>query len=133
MRKRAKYSARLLCGTAMAVVTMAAAPAMARADGPAINIEPQSLATALREFASQSQRAILVSPALADNKSSRGVRDATDPEAALTALLEGTGLTYRRSGELLEPEAFADTAAVDRLDVETTREAPQGERSDRAG
>lgn len=41
--------------------------------------------------------------------------------------------TYRRSGELLEPEAFADTAAVDRLDVETTREAPQGERSDRAG
>ena len=101
MRKRAKYSARLLCGTAMAVVTMAAAPAMARADGPAINIEPQSLATALREFASQSQRAILVSPALADNKSSRGVRDATDPEAALTALLEGTGLTYRRSGEAL--------------------------------
>ena len=78
MRKRAKYSARLLCGTAMAVVTMASTPALARADGPAINIEPQSLASALREFASQSQQAIMVAPALADNKTSRGVSGATD-------------------------------------------------------
>jgi outer membrane receptor protein involved in Fe transport len=100
MLKRAKYSSRLLCGTAMAVVTLASTPAMA-ADGRPINIEPQPLASALREFASQSQQAILVSPALADNKSSKGVQDATDPEIALAALLEGTGLTYRRSGEAL--------------------------------
>jgi outer membrane receptor protein involved in Fe transport len=99
MRNRARYSARLLCGTAMAVVTMTAAPAFA--EGKAINIEPQSLATALREFASQSQQAILVSPALADNKTSQGVHDATDPELALAQLLQGTGLTWRRSGEAL--------------------------------
>jgi len=83
----------------MAVVTMTAAPAFA--EGKAINIEPQSLATALREFASQSQQAILVSPALADNKTSQGVHDATDPELALAQLLQGTGLTWRRSGEAL--------------------------------
>jgi len=96
--KRAKYSARLLCGTAMALATMAA-PVWA-ADRP-INIEPQSLASALREFASQSQQAILVAPALADGKSSQGVQGGSDPELALTALLEGTGLTYRRSGDAL--------------------------------
>jgi len=83
----------------MAVVTMAAAPAFA--EGKAINIEPQSLAGALREFASQSQQAILVSPALADNKTSQGVHDTSDPELALAQLLQGTGLTWRRSGDAL--------------------------------
>ena len=98
MRSRARYSS-LLCGTAMAVVTMAAAPAFA--EGKPINIEPQSLATALREFASQSQQAILVAPSLADGKSSQGVHDTADPEVALAQLLQGTGLTWRRSGEAL--------------------------------
>ncbi|NYJ02956.1 broad specificity phosphatase PhoE [Nocardioides thalensis] len=41
--------------------------------------------------------------------------------------------TYRRRGDVLEPEEFADTTAVDQVDVETTHEAPQGERGDRVG
>ncbi len=101
MGKRAKYAARMMCGTAMAVVTAAALPAMAREAGQPINIAPQPLASALREFASQSQQAIMVAPALADDKVSPGVRGADDPEIALAALLQGTGLTYRRSGDAL--------------------------------
>src|SRR5690349_11506406 len=97
MGNRARYSARLLCGTAMAVVTIASA----RAEAQPINIEPQPLASALKEFATQSQQAILVAPALADDKTSPGVQNADNAETALAQLLQGTGLTYRRSGEAL--------------------------------
>lgn len=37
--------------------------------------------------------------------------------------------TYRRRGGFLELEGFADTTAVDRMDVEVTREAPAGRQS----
>jgi broad specificity phosphatase PhoE len=48
-------------------------------------------------------------------------REVRIPNASVT--------TYCRRGPHLELEAFADTTAVDRLDVEVTREAPAGRQS----
>ena len=95
-----KFSARLLCGSAVATWAMLSGAAFAQGGEP-INIAPQPLSSALREFASQSQQAILVAPDLANAKVSQGVSNTADPETALTQLLAGTGLTFRRSGEAL--------------------------------
>ncbi len=87
----------MLCA-GVAALALAATGAQA---ANAINIAPQSLSSALREFATQSQQSILVDPALSEAKVSQGVAGATDAEIALAQLLTGTGLTFRRSGEAL--------------------------------
>ncbi|HYG92291.1 MAG TPA: histidine phosphatase family protein [Nocardioides sp.] len=63
-----------------------------------------------------------------------GIDEASVLELDRTVRIPNASVTtYRRSGELLEPVDFADTSAVDEVDAETTREAPRGERGDRAG
>lgn len=76
------------------VATAQAEPA-ARTD---IQIPAQALDTALRDFGAQSGRTILVDARLTNGKRTRGVSASSDPEVALTSLLAGTGLNYRRDG-----------------------------------
>jgi len=96
--KEHKYTARLLCGAAAGALVMFANIAHAE-DLPSIEIASQPLAKALGEFASQTKRAVLVTPELTASRVSHSVSGATDPDAALVALLDGTGLTYRRDGD----------------------------------
>jgi outer membrane receptor protein involved in Fe transport len=96
--KEHKYTARLLCGAAAGALVMFANIAHAE-DLPSIEIASQPLAKALGEFASQTKRAVLVTPELTASRFSHSVSGATDPDTALVALLDGTGLTYRRDGD----------------------------------
>jgi iron complex outermembrane receptor protein len=96
--KEHKYTARLLCGAAAGALVMFANIAHAE-DLSSIDIASQPLAKALGEFASQTKRAVLVTPELTASRVSHSVSGATDPEAALLAMLDGTGLTYRRDGD----------------------------------
>ncbi len=59
------------------------------------DIETQALATALGEFARQSDRQILFSTEVVDAKRTDSLKGDLEPEAALRELLKGTGLTYR--------------------------------------
>ena len=59
------------------------------------NIDDQSLATALNQFAAQSDRQILFSTEAVNAKRSHRVKGELAPEVALRRLLEGTGLVYR--------------------------------------
>src|SRR5258708_4620276 len=71
--------------------------AYARADGPAarpFDISPQSLATALREFARQSQQEILFTPDVVAQRLSSGVRGTLQPLVALTMLLKDSGVSF---------------------------------------
>jgi iron complex outermembrane receptor protein len=71
--------------------------AHARADEPAarpFDISPQSLATALSEFARQSQQEILFAPEVVEQKLSGGVRGTMQPLAALKLLLKDSALTF---------------------------------------
>ena len=63
-------------------------------------IPAQSLDLALRDFGLQSGVTILADAALTRGKTTRGISRNTSPEAALNAILEGTGLTYRREGKV---------------------------------
>jgi outer membrane receptor protein involved in Fe transport len=62
------------------------------------NIPPKSLAAALNDFAAQSHEPILATGDLVNGKTSPGASGNADASTALTRLLEGTGLTYKRSG-----------------------------------
>src|SRR6267142_2190558 len=71
--------------------------AYARADEPAarpFDISPQSLASALSEFARQSQQEILFAPEVVAQKLSSGVRGTMQPLAALKLLLKDSGLAF---------------------------------------
>ena len=59
------------------------------------NIEDENLATALNQFAAQSDRQILFSTEAVNAKRSHRVKGELAPEVALRRLLEGTGLVYR--------------------------------------
>ena len=96
--KEHKYTARLLCGAAAGALVIFSGIAHAQ-DLPSIEIASQPLAKALGEFASQTKRAVLVTPELTKSRISHSVSGATDPEEALLAMLDGTGLTYRRDGD----------------------------------
>jgi outer membrane receptor protein involved in Fe transport len=96
--KERKYSTRLLCGAAVGALAMFSSMAQAQELAP-IEIAPQPLAKALGEFAAQTKRAVLVTPDLTVSRVSRGVSGETDPETALMAMLDGTGLTFRQDGD----------------------------------
>jgi outer membrane receptor protein involved in Fe transport len=98
MSKRAVDTSRLLSGVAAVSLIVASA---AHAQSPAartFHIPPKPLAAALKDFAAQSEEPILATGELIDGKLSPGASGVADPSAALSRLLEGTGLTYRRSG-----------------------------------
>jgi outer membrane receptor protein involved in Fe transport len=91
--------ARLLIGASVAVLAMSSGAALAQERDP-ISIAPQSLTTALQEFGSQTSRQVMFSPGLIASKKSAGVSAATDEQMALAQLLQGTGLSFRREGDV---------------------------------
>lgn len=90
------------------------AAAQAHPGAKRFDISDQLLASALNEFARQSNRQILFSTDVVDAKRTRGVKGDLEPEAALRELLKGTGLTYRVTAGtiLVERARERDTAAV---------------------
>jgi iron complex outermembrane recepter protein len=116
--------ARLMCGMAAAAVIAFAGAARAE-DTPTINIAPQSLASALYEFGGQTGHQVLFTPDLAASKTTQGVSGATDQQLALAQLLDGTGLTFRRSGDTFLIERASDpqsgSAAEDGADQGTVQ------------
>ncbi len=89
--------ARLMCGAAMGAIFATAGTAAAAGSG--YDIAPQPLALALKEFGLKTGQPVLYGPALAEAKVSPGVADAPTADAALAALLTGTGLTFKREGD----------------------------------
>ena len=89
--------ARLMVGAA--VCALALGSGAARAQSKPITIAPQTLASALHDFGAQTGRQIMFTPESAASKMSHGVDGAIDEGAALGQLLQGTGLTWRRSGD----------------------------------
>jgi iron complex outermembrane receptor protein len=87
---------------------------VAAADTPKLfNIEREDLASALNQFAAQSDRQILFSTETVDSKSSTEIKGELEPEVALRQLLKGTGLTYRVTSDktiLVEKRQAGDTA-----------------------
>ncbi len=96
-RSRKSY-ARLMCGVAATAMSLWLSTAQAE-EAVKISIEPQSLATALYEFAGQSGHQVLFTPELAATKVTRGVTAAVDRQDALRQILQDTGLTFRREGD----------------------------------
>src|SRR5690606_4045282 len=89
----------LLCGAAAGALALAmSSPAAYAEESARIEIPSQPLSKALGEFAAKTKRAVLVTPDLTASRVSRSVSE-DDPEAALVAMLDGTGLTFRRDGE----------------------------------
>ncbi|HYG25438.1 MAG TPA: TonB-dependent receptor, partial [Caulobacteraceae bacterium] len=98
MARRSKAArARLLCGSALASVTLWASAASAQE--AEINIPPQSLATALYTFAGQTGHQVMFSPDLTGAKKTPGVSGVANRELALSQLLVGSGLTYQRQDD----------------------------------
>jgi iron complex outermembrane receptor protein len=77
---------------AFAVTALCAAPVWSAESAIAFSIPAEDLATALREFARQSSHEILFSTDVAKGKTTHGVSGTLSPDAALSKLLEGTGL-----------------------------------------
>ncbi len=91
---------RLMCGAAMMALALVAGRAQAQEAGPVeFDILPQSLERGLNEFARQSGRQVMFTPEVAGGRTTRGFNGALDTDRALAAMLEGTGLSWRRSGE----------------------------------
>ena len=87
---------------------------VAAADNPRVfDIERGNLASALNQFAAQSDRQILFSTDVVVSKRSNRIKGELEPEAALRLLLKGTGLTYRVTSDntiLVETPRSGDTA-----------------------
>ncbi len=79
------------------VAATCATPALAQ---KSYHIRSQSLDLALRDFGLQSGLTILADAALTRNKMAPAVDMAVSPERALELLLRGSGLTYRRRGNV---------------------------------
>ncbi|HEX6858818.1 MAG TPA: TonB-dependent receptor, partial [Caulobacteraceae bacterium] len=88
--------ARLMCGAAAVALAL---PFSTAASAAEFNIAPQSLTSALKEFGIQSQVTIVAQPDMVATKRTNGLSRSADPEVALAALLEGTGLSYRREAD----------------------------------
>jgi iron complex outermembrane receptor protein len=92
-----KLHARLMSGAAFAAMMLGGAAAAA--EPVKFDIAPQSLTAALNEFGVQSSKAVLFTTDLTGAKVSRGISQEAEPEIALAQMLDGTGLTWRRSGD----------------------------------
>jgi iron complex outermembrane receptor protein len=86
--------AHLMVSAAVGALTLGCGPAWAQSKP--INIAPQTLASALHDFGSQTGHQIFFAPEVAASKVSPGVTGATDEQLALAQILQGTGLTFRR-------------------------------------
>jgi outer membrane receptor protein involved in Fe transport len=91
---RKSVRAHLMVSAAVGALTLGSGAAWAQSKP--INIAPQTLASALHDFGSQTGHQIFFAPEVAASKVSPGVTGATDEQQALAQILEGTGLTFRR-------------------------------------
>jgi len=98
-RSGATYRNQLLAGAALAAAIACAPPAAAQEKH--IDIAPQPLAAALYQLGSQTGQQIIFSPELADAKMSKGANSADTIELALNQLLDGTGLSYKRTADAI--------------------------------
>ncbi|HET6538682.1 MAG TPA: TonB-dependent receptor [Sphingopyxis sp.] len=108
MRFRALALQHLLLGSvASGCLALAATPAIAAERMVKYNIPPQSLEKALRDFGLQNGMTVMAEAAIVRGKRTAGLRDRSDPETAMRALLKGTGLIFRRDGNVfvVAPEA----------------------------
>jgi len=88
--------ARILMAAAAAMVLGNASTRAAASSPPKhFDIGTQPLSAALSDFAKQSDRQILFSTEVVDDKQTAGFKGDLQPEAALKILLKGTGLTFR--------------------------------------
>src|SRR3546814_808931 len=90
----------LLSGAAIGCLAFSGNAALAREHVTSYSIAAQSLDRALRDFGVQSGVTLLVDAAIVDGKRTAGHSKRSDPETALRALLRGTGLGYRRDGDV---------------------------------
>jgi len=91
------FKVRLAGGAAFAALMLGSAAAAA--EPVKFDIAPQSLTAALNEFGVQSNHAVLFTTDLTGTTLSRGVSKEAEPEIALAEMLDGTGLSWRRSGD----------------------------------
>ena len=106
---------------AIALATAAQAQETAKFD-----IAGGDLKAALQTFATQTSQEVLFSTAIVAGRHTNGVRAETDPQTALIALLDGTGLTFTRTptGTLLVVRASdpqSGSAAGDGADSGTVQ------------
>jgi len=100
------YQAWLLGGAAALALTAGSAAA---AEDAQFSIAPQPLASALNEFSIQSRQSVLFTTDLAQSRVSPGVSGEVEVADALSSLLAGTGLTWKRQGDtFLVMKADAD-------------------------
>ena len=83
-----------MAGAATGAIVLGAGAAWAQSKS--ITIEPQPLMSALHDFGSQTGNQVFYTPEILEAKVSGGVAGAADEQSALTRILEGTGLTFRR-------------------------------------
>ncbi|XRA84359.1 STN domain-containing protein [Pseudomonas putida] len=79
-------------------VGLAGLPAIAQAQQVQFNVPAQPLASALLAFGSQSNLQVLYSPQDVEGKRSSALTGAMEPAAALSRLLQGTGVSYQIQG-----------------------------------
>ena len=100
MRLRTSHVRRhLLIGITASCLLITATPLHAR-ETVRFAIAPQSLDSALREFGRQGGVTIMADATLTAGKRSGGHQTISDPDTALRHLLSGTGLSYRRDGNV---------------------------------
>jgi len=115
----------VLATVAAALVGAAAAPAAAQsatAAPVAIDIRAQPLADALAQLGRQTSLQLFFPPALVAGKQAPAVRGKMSPEAALDALLKGSGIRYQRSGGqgfVLQPAPQAGAGVGATVDAAT--------------
>jgi len=111
-----------LLGSAAAIAISSAASA---ADNAQFDIAPQPLASALNEFSLQSHQSVLFTTDLAAAKSSQGVSGQVQVADALSSLLTGTGLTWKKQGDTFLIVSASDpqsgSAAGDGADAGTVQ------------
>jgi outer membrane receptor protein involved in Fe transport len=113
-----------LAFTSCAIVALATA-AHAQ-DKAKFDIAGGDLKTALQQFATQTSQEVLFSTDVVAGRRTQGITAETDPQTALVALLDGTGLTYQRTptGTLLVVRATdpqSGSAAGDGADSGTVQ------------
>lgn len=89
---------------------------MAQAATQAFNIPPQPLSEALIQFGRQSGLQVSAESGVVRDMRTAGVSGAMTRDQALTALLAGTGLTYRITGSMVAIERPGATSGAVQLD-----------------
>ncbi len=107
-------SAALMAGTMLATAHLDASGALAQSSRPqsgTISIPPGPLTPALNRLAARTGLQILYDANIAEGRRTNGVSGAATPNQALSALLAGTGVTFRYTGA--NTVTIVDASAAD--------------------